>query len=140
MPKLKVLKSIGHNLAHSYLSLMNYREGNYICSLLEDIARQHNEPHIVIDVLHSQIQPTLFNIPVIQTSLLDMRKELVRLLHADKLTIDDVQSITITIDFQLENTLQLRSGLEVIPYKCVVDIEDCNGKSYQSSVREWWNY
>lgn len=128
MAKLKVLRSIGHNLAHSYMSLMNYRNGNYVCSYLEELSRNNNQTHIVINVLDCTLEPRSFKIPVIRDSLLDLKRNLIRNLESDKLTIDHVKSVIITVDFELGNVLRFQSGLEVIPYHCLVQIEDCNGK------------
>src|SRR5439155_1154843 len=45
MSRYKFLKSIAHNLGHSFLSLMNYVEGDYIHAHLFRAARMANEPH-----------------------------------------------------------------------------------------------
>jgi hypothetical protein len=139
MAKLKVLRSIGHNLAHSYLSLMNYRQDDYVCSVLERLSREHSQYHIVIDVLNCTIEPHSFNIDVIRDSIIDLKQDLIRNLQSDKLTVEHIKSTIITIDFDIENLQRRPSGLEVVPYLCVVKIEDCNGKIHQATVREWWH-
>lgn len=134
-----MLGSIGHNLAHSYMSLMNYRNDDYVCSILERLSREHSQYHIVIDVLNCTIEHHSFYIDVIQESLVDLKQNLILNLQSDKLTIEHIKYVLITIDFEIEN-IQLRpSGLEVAPYLCVAKIEDFNGKVHDATVREWWH-
>lgn len=66
MARLKLLKSIGHNTVHSYLSLMNYRDNGFVFKHLYNIAKEKNIDSIVIDILGRNIKPKAFEIPVIK--------------------------------------------------------------------------
>lgn len=138
MAKLKVLKSVGHNLMHSYLSLMNYWENDYVISHLFAIAKKNNHSSIFIDVLNRRIQPEFFNIEVIKQSLIALEKDFRRLLDSNKLTIDYIKSVTTKVEFDLLNPKIGVTGHELERYTCHVEIVDSNGKSHSANVKEWW--
>jgi len=69
MAKYKVLKSVAHNLGHSYLSLMNYVDGDYIVEHLFRQARETGETRVEIDVLAGTIAPAVFQTPVLAESV-----------------------------------------------------------------------
>ena len=138
MAKLKVLKSIGHNLMHSYLSLMNSYDGDYIVSHLYQIAKKNNHPTIIIDVLNKRIEPTFFCVDVIKQSLIALESDFHRLLQSDKLTIDYIKSVKAEINFDLLNPKIGVTGHELERYACLIEIVDLNGKSHSTNVKEWW--
>jgi hypothetical protein len=137
MAKLKLLKSIGHNTVHSYLSLMNYRNG-YVVEYLYNIAKDKNVDCIVIDILERSIQPEIFEIPVIKYSLDDLREDFERHLEGANIPLDYVISAKVSIIFDLKNPHIDVSGAELEKYNCSVDIIDKNKKSYSITVKEWW--
>lgn len=75
MVKLKLLKSIGHNTVHSFLSLMNYRDDGYVIEHLYYIANEKNMESVIIDILGESIKPEAFENPVIKGSLNDLWKD-----------------------------------------------------------------
>ncbi len=142
MPKLKVLKSVAHNLAHSYLSLMNYIDGEYTAERLFQIAKDSGENQIHIDVLNKIIRPEIYNTPEIQKSLIYMEKSFDSLINPEKITRDYIKSVEIRIAFHLDQTRPSKTveGLELPSYDCVSEITDINGKVHSKSVVEWWRY
>lgn len=142
MPKLKVLKSIGHNLAHSFLSLMNYIDDDYIIEHIFGIAKSTSKTFITVDVLNQSIQPVEYCTPSIIKSLHYLKSDFLRLLQAEHLSYDHINSAIITIDFDLSKTQLSKNvpSLELAKYDCNVKIVDCNGKCHKASVVEWWKY
>ncbi|MFI8496845.1 hypothetical protein ACIGC1_29150 [Peribacillus butanolivorans] len=138
MAKLKLLKSIGHNTVHSFLSLMNYRDNGYVIEHLYNIAKEKNMDSIVIDILGSSIKPKVFEIPVIEQSLNDLGKDFERHLKCGNIPIDNICSATASIVFNLENPHIGASGDELEKYDCLVEIIDKNKKSHEITVKEWW--
>lgn len=138
MAKLKVLKSIGHNATHSYLSLMNYRENDHVIGHLYRIAKDSNNSNIFIDILKKEIKPNSFGTKVIKQSLIDLEQDFLRLLKGANLTKDDIQSAIVKIDFDLDNSGIGQSGSQLERYKCVVEITDMNEKMHTANVKEWW--
>ncbi|WEG12243.1 hypothetical protein PU629_19315 [Pullulanibacillus sp. KACC 23026] len=136
MAKLKLLKSIGHNTVHSYLSLMNYRDNGYVVEHLYNIAKDKNIDCIVIDILGRSIQPRTFEIPVIKQSLDDLRKDFERHLEGGNIPLDYVISAKAKIVFDLNNPYKAKFE----KYNCSVDIIDKNKKSHSIAVKEWWQY
>jgi len=60
MAKLKHLKSIAHNLAHTYFSLMNYIDGDYILEHLFKIVKENQISEFKVDVINVKIEPEIF--------------------------------------------------------------------------------
>ncbi|SDN14867.1 hypothetical protein SAMN05518871_103433 [Psychrobacillus sp. OK028] len=138
MAKLKLLKSIGHNTVHSFLSLMNYRDDGYVIEHLFNIAKEKNMESLVIDILGGSINPKAFEIPVIKGALNDLGKNFEKLLKGENISLDNVKSATAAIEFNLENPHIGISGKELETYNCLVEIVDKNGKAYKKIVKEWW--
>ncbi|MGE7768611.1 hypothetical protein [Peribacillus sp. NPDC096540] len=138
MAKLKLLKSIGHNTVHSYLSLMNYRDNGYVFEHLYNIAKDKSIDSIIVDILEGSIQPKTFEIPVIKQSLDDLRKDFERLLTGANIPLDNVYSEKAIIVFDLKNPHIGASGAELEKYNCLVEIIDKNQKSHKITVKEWW--
>lgn len=148
MPRIKMLTSIAHNVAHSFLSLMNYysdpRDGSfdYVVERLFKIAKSSKKVEITVDVLNQTIEPPVYQEPAIMKSLIRLKALLLRLLDAEDISIDFIQSATIRITFDLEKTGHDSRvpGLELSKYKCESEIVDINGKKYCKNVVEWWRY
>ena len=138
MAKLKLLKSIGHNTVHSYLSLMNYRDNGYVIEHLYNIAKEKNTEIIVIDILGRSIKPEAFKIPFVKGSLNDLWKDFESHLKGENIPLDNVKSATVTIVFNFIKPHIGLSGNELETYDCLVEIIDENEKSYKINVKEWW--
>jgi hypothetical protein len=138
MAKLKLLKSIGHNTVHSYLSLMNYRDNGYVIEHLYNIAKDKNIDNIVIDILGISIQPEAFETPVIKQSLNDLRKDFERHLIGENIPLDNVFSAKASIVFDLKNPHIGVTGAELERYNCLVEIIDKHQKSHKIAVKQWW--
>ncbi len=138
MAKLKLLKSIGHNTVHSFLSLMNYRDNGYVIEHLYNIAKEKNMESIVIDILGRSIKPEAFEIPVIKDSLNDLRRNFENHLKDSNIPLNNIKSAIATIVFNLEKPHIGTSGNELETYDCLVEIIDKNEKSYNKIVKEWW--
>ncbi|MHB8130080.1 MAG: hypothetical protein ACYDEX_13890 [Mobilitalea sp.] len=143
MPRMKMLKSIAHNAAHSYLSLMNYINGEYTVDRLFQVAKESRETNIVIDILQQSIEPSIYLTTEIKLSLIYLKNSLESLLSSEKIPLDNILSAKIRINFNLEEETKLSSnvqGLELPKYKCESEIIDINGKVYKKEVIEWWKY
>jgi hypothetical protein len=142
MARYKVLKSVAHNLGHSYLSLMNYRAGDYVVEHLYRAAREANERHVTIDVLRGTIEPAVFQTPVLLESVGAERNGLGRLVQAQGAALDMVSRATIEIafDFDAVHPSPNVPGLVHIAYVCTVHIVDDRGRTHSAIVPEWWRY
>jgi hypothetical protein len=140
MPRMKMLKSIAHNVAHSYLSLMNYIDGEYTVERLFQIAKESKQTIIVIDILIRSIEPQIYVVSEIEKSLIYLEKTFDSLIKAEEITREHILSAVITIEFDLEKTQISKTvpDLELPKYECMSEIIDSTGKVYRKEVVEWW--
>jgi len=132
LAKLKLLKSIGHNTVHSYLSLMNYVEDDYMINYLHKHAKANDTASINIDILNQVITPVATSHSIITESLFDLRTDFLRLLDGAGLNVNDLVSATVNLEFIKTNENIGRH------YNCSVKIVDKNQKVHSISVKEWW--
>lgn len=132
MAKLKLLRSIGHNTVHSYLSLMNYVEDDYMINYLHKHAKANDNDSINIDILNEAITPAAISHSIITESLFDLRTDFLRLLEVEGLDVTDVVSATVNLKFLKTNENIGRH------YDCIVEIVDKNQKVHSIIVKEWW--
>ena len=142
MAKYKVLRSVAHNLGHSYLSLMNYVDGDYIVEHLFRRARETGEARVEIDVLQGTIEPAAFQTPVLVDSVARERTWLGRLVQSGGAALDMISAARIEIVFDLAATRPSPNmpGAELAVYRCAVEIVDDRGKHHMANVPEWWRY
>ena len=142
MARYKVLKSIAHNLGHSYLSLMNYVDGDYIVEHLFRRAKETGESRVRIDVLRGTIQPEAFQTPVLAASAARERAAFGRLVQSGGAALDMVAAARMEIVFDLAGTRARWTvpGLELAAYRCRVEIVDDRGRHHTADVKEWWRY
>lgn len=142
MAKYKVLKSIAHNPGHSYLSLMNYVDGDYIVEHLFRRARETGETRVESDVLMGTIEPAAFQIPVLTESVYREREWLGRLVQTGGAALDMVSQARMEIAFDLKATRPSPNvpGLALAAYRCTVESVDDRGRRYKADVPEWWRY
>jgi hypothetical protein len=62
MPSYKALGSVAQDFVHSFFSLMNYCEGDYVIKNILAIATQQGISKLTIDVLHQKLDPPQFAI------------------------------------------------------------------------------
>jgi len=142
MPRMKMLKSIAHNVAHSYLSLMNYTDGEYTVERLFQLAKESKQTNIEINILQKSIEPVVYETPSIKLSLVYLEETLRKLLQSEGIELINIQSATIRISFDLEGT-KLSSNvpnLELPKYACESEIIYANEKIYKKEIVEWWRY
>lgn len=142
MAKFKVLGSIAHNTAHSYLSLMNYIDGNYIVEYIFQISKANRNTSVMIDIINKSISPEMYNISQIVKSLDYLNNNFLSLLKAESMSFEHIKSAVIRIEFDLDkiNKSEKVLGLELPTYECISEIIDINNKIHKASVVEWWRY
>jgi hypothetical protein len=142
MARYKVLKSVAHNVGHRYLSLMNWRAGNYVVEHLYRAAREANEPRVVINVLRGSIAPETVRTPVLLESVAHARAWLGQLVQSQGAALDMVSTVTISVDFRFWDTRPSASvpDLDLVAYTCSVEIVDDRGRTHTAVVPEWWRY
>jgi hypothetical protein len=57
MPRFKVLKSVAHNIGHSFTSLMNYAGDDYVMGHILQFARRSGKETLTIDLVTGEAEP-----------------------------------------------------------------------------------
>ncbi|MDH3444563.1 MAG: hypothetical protein OEN50_11600 [Deltaproteobacteria bacterium] len=142
MANYKKLKSVAHNFGHSFLSSMNYAQGDYIFEHIFKAARKAGEPDVCIDVLNQTVDPAAVRLPVILENIAHRRSWLPRMLESEDCSADQVQKMFVKIQFRFEDTQLSETvpGLELAAYDCTVEIHDDRGTVHIGKVPEGWKY
>jgi hypothetical protein len=138
LPTYKKLKSVAHNFGHSFLSLMNYQEGDYIIEDILKAARKAGESDVCIDVLNQTVDPPALRLPVILETIAHRKSWLPRMLESEDCSIYQVQKMVVKIHFRFEDTQFSENvpGLELAAYDCTVEIHDDCGAVHIGDVPE----
>ena len=138
----KKLKRVAHNFGHSFLSSLNYQDGDYISEHIFRAAREAGEPDVCIDVLNETIDPPALRLAVVLDSIAARRSWLPRMLESEECSIDQVKKMLLKIRFRFEDTTFSENvpGLELAAYDCVVEIHDDRGAVHIGKIPEWWKY
>ena len=142
MAQYKVLKSVAHNLGHSYLSLMNYREGDYVVNHLYRAALAAAEPAVRVDVKRGSISPKGVRTPLLDQSVADQRSWFPRLVQSQGAAFDTVADAWIDVRFAFGESFESPHlpGVQFPKYSCSVTIVDDRGKQYEVAVPPWYEY
>jgi len=119
--KLKNLKSIGHNAAHSYFSTLSHIGHNYTCTVLHRFALQNGLSQLELDVLNINVSP-LQNTEI-EASLLDFRQRFFELLNRENIPIEAVSSYKLVVE-------RMGERIDVIDLRGNPELVDVNGKAY----------
>lgn len=140
MTSHKPLKSISHNFGHSFISLMNYINDDYVLGHLLKQARKTNLNRLEVDILNNNAKPVLLLTKPIVESIDHWSKWFPTLVTSSGSTIDYVSSAKMTIEFDL---LKHRPSLNdntitENPFVCKIIITDDRGKEYKHTHTGWW--
>jgi len=143
MARYKVLESVAHNVAHSYLSLMNYRGDDYVVSHLFRAAKAAGQPHVRIDVLKGELSPATILTPTLAESVDNCREWFPRLVQSQGAAFDMVSQATIDVEFDFDSSdryERITPGDHREYYRCLSTIIDDRGTAHEALVPEWWRY
>lgn len=129
MRKYKVLKSIAHNLAHSYFSLMNYIDDDYVLEHLFKVCKETGVYKFTIDVINMEIEPGFFMTETINKTLPGLKDRAEKLLQPEQFTLNEMTSFKLHIKYYNNRVYDLMSV-----------IVDDMGKEHSATVVEWWKY
>src|SRR5258708_18185872 len=101
MPKYKVLKGVAHNFGHSFISLMNYEEGDYVMGHLLKAARHSGKSELRVDVLEKNWQPPELAVPPVHASLGRYCVQFPRLVSSSGSSMELIVNTLMTIRFDL---------------------------------------
>ncbi|UOQ74283.1 hypothetical protein [Hymenobacter cellulosilyticus] len=119
--KLKKLKSIGHNAAHSYFSTLSHIGPQYTCTVLHQLALRNGLLQLELDVLNVEMLP-LRNEDV-EVSLLDFRQQFFGLLRQENIPAEAVTSYKLVVE-------RLGERADVVDLRCRPELVDIHGKTH----------
>jgi hypothetical protein len=140
MKSHKRLKDISHNFGHSFISLMNYINDDYFLGHLLKQARKTNINKLSVDILKNVAEPAGLLTTQIIFSIEYWNKWFPTLVERSGSTMDFVSSATMTIEFDLQQTLLHSSDSALLqsPFTCEIIIIDDRGKEYKHKHAGWW--
>jgi hypothetical protein len=141
MARYKVLKSVAHNIGHSFTSLMNYADDDYVMGHILRFARTTGRDTLTVDFVKPEagppelLEPPISQVPARYT---EWFWDLVQRHGSDRSL---VQSATLTLRYNLAVQRPLSSNRELLesPYTCDVRITDIRGKDYVAHFDGWWH-
>lgn len=142
--KYKNIKSVAHNLGHSFLSDMNAAmiRGQYVFipQRLFAAAAAAHVSHIVIDFVTGQIAPDTVRSPELHAAVSYYAESLQRLLESQNVSPNAVVGARMTIDIDYSRTREARyPPAESIPeFACTVTLTDDRGKVHTGAPTNWW--
>jgi hypothetical protein len=140
MTSHKPLKSVSHNFGHSFISLMNYINDDYFMGHLLKQARKTKCSKLTVDILKNSAEPTELLTDQIKSSIEHWNKWFPTLVESSGSTMDFVSSATMTIEFDLQQTIPHSgdNGILQSPFNCEIIIIDDRGKEYKNNHEGWW--
>jgi len=95
--KLKNLKSVGHNTAHSYLSTLGHISGIYASTYLHRLVLRSGSATVELDVLNASISPFAPDNEV-TNSLQDLQAQFMELLQKEGIPAEAVKTYKLSIE------------------------------------------
>lgn len=139
MTSHKPLKSISHNFGHSFISLMNYINGDYFPGHLLKQAQFTNLNKLDVDILADTASPEELLTKSIRDSIHHWCKGFPDLVKSSGSTMDYVSKATMTIEFDLKVARpKFNTHFAESPFTCEIKIIDDRGKEYKHVHSGWW--
>jgi len=142
MPKYKVLKSVAHNLGHSFLSDMNTvdRFKTFIPQVLRDIAEEKGVATVEVDFMERSVSPAVFRRPDTEEAVGVYHDKLRRLVNDQGASWSMIDKARLRLQFDLAHSHTAEGSRSRRPeFICEVEIVDDRGKIHVGAPQNWWN-
>jgi hypothetical protein len=142
--KYKNIKSVAHNIGHSFLSDMNaVMSGSRYTIVPELLFRASEREHVRevrINLLTGEIQPESIALPEVQEAVGHYVRGLAELLISQNVSLDAVTGAVLVIQFDYSRQRQARYQPEVLipEFACEVEITDDRGEIHRGHPNNWW--
>ena len=140
MTSHKPLKSVSHNFGHSFISLINYVNDDYVLGHILHQARKTNINKLTVDILKNVAEPKELLTNEIKSSIQKWNNWFPTLVKTSGSTMDFVISATMTIEFDLQQERPYKNDTDYLesPFICEIIIIDDRGKEYKHKHEGWW--
>ena len=143
MAKYKNIKSVAHNIGHSFLSDMNMLgSGSGYVLVPEEIywvAKSANEQKVRIDLMTGEVEPQSVATPNVTESAAIYARRLPELLLSQSVEPSMVRSAFLELEFDFARPGVSRSypSLELPNVTCTVTLDDDRGISHEAHPTNW---
>ena len=152
--RYKVLKSVAHNIAHSFTSTLNWGENDYVMGNLLRRARETGCDTLTIDLLGGEAEPKSLAVPVIRRAARHYADRFRALIAAQGSDLSLVTAALLTVRYDLSVARPSPYGGELeSPYSCTAEVTDDRGKLWRAVLsgtwapeplrkvrRRWWHF
>ena len=140
MKSYKIMKSIAHNLGHSFTSLMNYHGDDYVMGHILRAARSTGKEKLEIDLLTGIAEPIELLVEPIRESLVWHSKTFPDFVDRSGSDINLINSAKMTVQYTLGIERPYPHDHKYIenPYTCDVVIIDNRNKEHSAHFEGWW--
>ena len=140
MARYKVLGSVAHNFGHSFTSLLNYRDGDYVMGHLVARSFETGAPELSVDVLSGIASPPELLAGPIGDAVRSYCEWFPKLVVSHQSSLAFVDRAAMTIRFDLAHASQDQArGTVNAPYVCRVVVEDNRGRPWIAVLRGSWS-
>jgi hypothetical protein len=138
--KYKAIKSAAHNFGDSFVSLLNYRAGDYVMSHLARLVVETGRPELSFDLFTGRAQPRALLWGPVRASIAAHIQWFPDLLASQQIDRSAITGGNVTVVFRPEQrtTPSGPAGVWQIPFECVVILHDDRGKSHEGRVHNTW--
>ncbi len=140
MPKYKALKSVAHNVGHSFTSLMNYAGDDYVMGHILRFARSTGLDTLQINLATGEGRPVelladpVSNIPAVYAKWFwDLVQR-----HGSDQSYVRTATLVLRYDTKVTRLGGMQHQFVESPYVCDVRIVDIRGKNYDAHFEGWW--
>src|SRR5690349_22761959 len=140
MARYKVLKGVAHSFGHSFVSLMNYREDDYVMGHLLTQARATRQPTLMVNVITGEAGPRALLVRPVSDSIRRYADWFPKLVASHRTDMKYVRAARMQVWFNLavERPVRHAPGLTESPFVCRVEIDDDRGKTWAAEIKDWW--
>ena len=140
MAKYKVLKSVAHNIGHSFTSLMNYAGDDYVMGHILRFARSTGSNTLTIDFVKREAGPSeLLAAPIseVPAHYIERFWDLIQR-HGSDPSLVKSASLVLRYNLGTQWPHPRFPQFSESPYACDVQITDDRGKDYVAHFQGWW--
>jgi len=140
MARDKVLKGVAHNVGHSFTSLMNYADDDYVMGHILRFARRTGRDTLTIDLVKGEAGPPELHAEPISEVPAQYEKWFWHLVKNQGSDRSCVHWATLTLRYDIATQRPWRGDAQFSesPYTCDVRITDSRGKEYLAHFEGWW--
>ena len=132
MPGRTTLKSVAHNVGHSFFSLMNYVEDDYVFGHLIRAAITSGEDTLRVDLLRRSAEPAALASPSVSVVLGRYYEHFAGMVAREGSDMTFVRSAVMVVRFDLSRAGFNGAGYPEAPFRWVVEIDDDRGRRWRA--------